>query len=49
MIGSIIPVAGTFIGMAVGALAGMALSQFYDTQFKPKMRQEVEAAMFGGS
>ncbi|MNK49036.1 hypothetical protein D3C87_678770 [compost metagenome] len=49
MIGSIIPVAGTFIGMAVGAIAGMAMSQFYDTQFKPKMRQEVEAAMFGGS
>lgn len=49
MLGSIIPVAGTFFGMAIGAIAGMAFSQFYDTQFKPKMRQEVEAAMFGGS
>jgi putative exporter of polyketide antibiotics len=48
LLGSIVPVAGTFIGMAVGALVGMGLSAFYESQFKPKMRQEVEAAMFGG-
>jgi hypothetical protein len=49
MLGSIIPVAGTFLGMAIGGIVGMGLSHFYDTQFKPKMRQEVEAAMFGGA
>ncbi len=48
ILGSIIPVAGTFIGMTLGAVVGMGLSQFYDSQFKPKMRQEVETAMFGG-
>lgn len=48
MLGSIIPVAGTFLGMAIGGIVGMGLSHFYDTQFKPKMRQEVETAMFGG-
>lgn len=49
LVGSIIPFAGTFIGIAVGGLVGMALSHFYDTNFKAQMRQEVETAMFGGS
>lgn len=48
ILGSVIPFAGTFIGMAIGSIVGMGLSHVYDTQFKPKMRQEVEAAMFNG-
>lgn len=48
MLGSIIPVAGTFFGMVIGGIVGMGLSHFYDNQFKPQMRQEVQAAMFGG-
>lgn len=46
LVGSVVPVAGTFIGMVVGGLVGMGLSAFYEGQFKAKMRQEVEAAMY---